>query len=340
MTAREIVLEQIHHRETFPIPFTLGFEGDVEQRLDEYYGGKAWQNWLTPYIVSLMAVDTVREEQISDSHTRDIFGGIWRNDRRPFHLEQPALIAPSFENYIFPDADAFLDDDQKKSAQKAFEDHPESFRVAVIGWGLFEQSWRIRGFDNALMDAVTEPNFYKELLGRLTELYLDFVNYCSDLPADAIMFGDDWGDQRGVILGPERWREFLKPCWAKVYEAVHAQGKFVISHGCGSVLDIMPDIIEIGMDVFESVQPEAAGMNPYDLKKKWGDRIVFWGCLGSQSTIPFGTPEQIKTEVRLLCKEMGRGGGYILSPAKALQPETPTENAAAVVEAFTNQERD
>jgi uroporphyrinogen decarboxylase len=97
----------------------------------------------------------------------------------------------------------------------------------------------------------------------------------------------------------------------------------------------MPDIIEIGMDVLESAQPEPAGMNPYELKRKWGEKITFWGCLGSQSTIPRGTPDEIRQEVRRLKREMGRGGGYILAPAKPLQPETPVENAAAVVEAFT-----
>lgn len=91
------------------------------------------------------------------------------------------------------------------------------------------------------------------------------VAQCADIPADAIMFGDDWGDQRGVILGPERWREFFKPRWATIYDTVHAQGKVVISHCCGSIADIMPDVIEIGLDVLESVQPEATGMNPYQL---------------------------------------------------------------------------
>ena len=152
---------------------------------------------------------------------------------------------------------------------------------------------------------------------------------------DAIWFGDDWGDQRGIIIGPKRWREYLKPRWAKIYAAVHRHDMFVIHHSCGSVADIMPDIIEIGLDVLESVQPEAAGMNPYELKRQWGDKLTFFGGLGSQSTIPFGTPEEIRAEVRRLRAEMGRDGGYILAPAKSLQPGTPTENAVAVFEAFT-----
>ena len=97
----------------------------------------------------------------------------------------------------------------------------------------------------------------------------------------------------------------------------------------------MPDLIDIGLDVLESVQPEASGMNPYELKKAWGDKITFWGCLGSQSTIPFGSPVEIHAEILRLRREMSEGGGYILAPAKALQPGTPTENAVAVVEAFT-----
>ena len=188
-----------------------------------------------------------------------------------------------------------------------------------------------------MMDAATEPDFYAEVLDRLTDLFLAFVHVWADVPADAIMFGDDWGYQRGVILGPERWRTFIKPRWARIYEAVHAQNKLAISHCCGSIVDILPDIVEIGLDVLESVQPEARGMNPYALKKRWGEQITFWGCLGSQSTIQFSSPAEIKAEVQRLCAEMGAGGGYILAPAKSLQPGTPVENAAAVVEAFTEQ---
>ena len=87
--------------------------------------------------------------------------------------------------------------------------------------------------------------------------------------------------------------------------------------------------------MLESVQPEAANMNPYALKRNWGDKITFWGCLGSQSTIPFGTPDAIRDEIAKLRREMSKGGGYILAPSKPLQPETPTENAAALVEALT-----
>jgi len=223
-----------------------------------------------------------------------------------------------------------------RSARRSGE-RPDSFSLVKMGWGLWESCWGIRGFENAMIDCIVEPDFFAELLDRLTETYMVRVAHCADLPVDGILFGDDWGDQRGVSIGPERWRKFIKPRYARIYDAAHAQGKIVLSHCCGSAADIIPDMIEIGLDVYESVQPEAAGMNPYELKKQWGDKITFWGCLGSQSTVPFGTPSEIHDEVRRLCREMGKGGGYILAPAKTLQPETPTENAVAVVESFINQ---
>ena len=352
MTPREIVLAQIRHRETTPVPFTLGFEGDVADRLDAHYGGKSWRDRLTPYIVRCGGIPTMDKEPLSgtgvppvlhgrDAHAtygRDKFGTLWRLDLRPFHLEVPAMQQPSFDGYAFPTADVFLAPGLKETVEQAKREHPGSFTLVNVPWGLWEHCWAIRGFENALMDCIAEPDFFEELLDRLTNLFLAHVAQCAAVPTDAIMFGDDWGDQRGVTVGPDRWRKFFKPRYAKIYDAVRAQGKLIISHCCGSVCDIMPDIIEIGLNVLESCQPEARGMNPYELKKRWGDKITFWGCLGSQSTIPFGTPADIRGEVRHLCKEMGRGGGFILAPAKSLQPETPTENAAAVVEAFTRQD--
>jgi uroporphyrinogen decarboxylase len=137
-----------------------------------------------------------------------------------------------------------------------------------------------------------------------------------------------------VTLGAERWRRFLKPRWAQLFAATHEAGKLVLCHSCGSVVEIIPDLIEIGLDVLESCQPEAEGMNPYALKRRFGRDLTFWGGLGTQSTIPFGTPAEIRAEVAKLKREMARGGGYILAPAKPLQPETPTANAVAVFESF------
>lgn len=335
MKYRDVVLEQIHHKDTPVVPYTLPFEKAVEQRLDAHFAGTEWRKRIEPFIVGVGAVETDLKRQVDERHVRDGYGGIWRQDMKPWHLETPPLANPSFDGYAFPKPEIFFRPDWKEEARRRCAEVKDSFLIGNLGWGLFERCWTLRGFENALTDAIAEPDFFEEMLDRLTELYLAFVDYTCDLPVDAILFGDDWGDQRGVIIGPERWRRFIKPRWARIYAAVHARGKLVMAHSCGSVADIMPDIIEIGMDVLESCQPEAAGMNPYELKRNWGDKITFWGCLGSQSTIPRGTPSEIQAEVRRLKKEMARGGGFILAPAKPIQSETPTENAVAILDAFT-----
>ena len=261
MTPREAVFNQVHHQESVEIPYTLSFEEEVGRRLDAHYEGPSWRQRLTPYIVKVDAVDTDPKEPLDGRYMRDAFGGIWRQDMRPMHLERPPLPEPSFDGYEFPQPGSFFRPEWKEKARCTCAECADSFLVGRLGWGLFERSWNLRGFTNALMDAAAEPDFFAEMLDRLMHLYLAFLNYTADLPVDGILFGDDWGDQRGVILGPERWRKFLKPRWATIYEAAHRRGKIVMSHSCGSVAEIMPDLIEIGLDVLESVQPEAAGMN-------------------------------------------------------------------------------
>ena len=333
MTPREIVLEQIHHRETAQIPYTLAFEEHVGTRLDEHFGGDSWRERLVPYIARCGSVARPPKEELDATHHRDAFGTVWRTDELPPSVVEPGLKAPSFQGYAFPSAETFLDLTVQADAKKLVGESSNSFTIVLTGLCLW-QSWYLRGFENTLMDCAAEEDFYGELLDRFTELCLALVEACADVRADAIMMGDDWGSQRGVMIGPERWRRLFKPRYTRIFEAVHDQGKLAIMHCCGSTADIQADIIETGLDLLESVQPEAAGMNPYGLKRAWGDEMAYWGCLGSQYTIPFATSAEVRQEIRRLRSEMGSGGGYILAPAKPLRLETPTENAVAVVEEF------
>lgn len=334
---KEMVYAQIHHEETEVIPYTLGFEGNVAEQLDETYGSDAWRSLLDNAIQHVPSPELVVDWDQGPLATDD-YGTTWRIDQRPFHLETPALPEPTLDGYEFPDVDDLLarrwDKTAALAAAEADQDH---FLVAGFGFGLFERLWTLRGFEDSLMDAAGNPGFYAALAEAVADHQIAIVERLLELPVDGIMFSDDWGYQRGVLLGPERWRRFLKHHLARMYNLVHAAGKVTLSHCCGSIASIMPDLVEIGLDVYESVQPEAQDNDPYTLKARYGDAITFWGGLGSQSTVPHGTPAEIKAEVNRLCREMGRGGGYILTTAKALQPETPVENAIAVIEAFLTQ---
>jgi len=333
-TPKERVYQEIAHQEAQPIPYTLGMEGDVAERVDAYYGNNDWRNRLDNAIRRAPAPNLVVDDSAGGTRVVDPYGTSWRLDRRPFHLETPVLSHTKLADYRFPDLSPLFDETWKQQATETILANPDYFWVAGFGFGLYERTWTLRGFTEIMMDAAADPDYYDALVERTAKHQMEIVDYLLQLPLDGIMFSDDWGYQKGVLLGPDLWRKYIKPRLARMYEQVHAAGKVTLSHCCGSVADIMPDIIEIGLDVLESVQPEASGMDPYALKAQYGERITFWGGLGSQSTIPFGTPQEIRDEVARLCREMGRGGGYILTPSKGLQPETPTENAVAVIESF------
>ena len=339
MTQKQRVIDQIQHKSTDHVPIArLDFEGDVAERLDGHYGGTDWRSLVKEHnhIVSVPGAGrygtAVDETAV---RFKDMFGATWRTDRRPIHLEESPLKEPSLAGYSFPDPEDLFEAGWKDEVLDLIDRNEGKFIVNGLGTGLFARSWIQRGYENALMDSLVEPDFYEELVERTTEFYLKVLDIVLTVPVDGIFFGDDWGYQRGVTLGPERWRRFIKPNMAKLYERAHQAGKFTLHHSCGKVDDIIPDLIEIGLDVLQSVQPEV--MDPYELKTKYGDNITFWGGLGSQRIIPFGTPDEIKSEIDHLCRDMSVGGGYILGPAKQLQPETPTENAAAVVEGFMAQ---
>lgn len=123
----------------------------------------------------------------------------------------------------------------------------------------------------------------------------------------------------------------------KILESIHKAGKKIINHVCGSVVSLIPDVIELELDILESVQPEAAGMNPYKLKRRYGRNLALWGGLGCQSVVTFGTPEQLRAEIRKLRRGMSRGGGYIMSPAKTINETVSEANLVAIYETFVEE---
>jgi uroporphyrinogen decarboxylase len=330
MLPRERVLAALRFTETQPLPYTLFIEDDVAQRLDQYYNDPGWREQVQNAIAWVTIPPLGVGEGFAGRYT-DPFGAVWRTDRRPYHLEQPPLATPDLSAYPWPAIDALWDEAALLQQIQAAQQRGQ-FIVVSTGFGLFERSWTLRGFENALTDMLLHPDFYAALLDGILELHLQIVARLLALPVDGILLSDDWGEQRGVIMGPRLWRQFIKPRAARFNAAVHAGGKWTFQHCCGNVTDILPEMIEIGLDVLESVQPEA--MDVYAIKRRFGHELRLWGGLGTQRLIPFGAPAEIRAEIARLRGELGRGGGYILAPAKPLMQEVPTENAAAVLEAF------
>lgn len=335
-TKRELVINQIQHHETQPIPYVLGVEDEVALQLDERWGSPDWRNRIDNAIAHIPMPHPdlgIGSWEPGIPHT-DLFQSKWVTNGTLTHLEEWPIKNPSLDDYTFPSVEACFTPGWEAEALRVIErNQGQKFLVCGIGFGVFERAWCLRSFDNALADSAESPAFYQALVEAITEHQLALLERILRLPVDGIMFSDDWGYQKGVILGPARWRKMIKPCYRRLYDRVHAAGKYTLNHICGSIAAILPDLVEIGLDVYESVQPEAANNNPYELKRCYGKDITFFGGLGAQS-MPHFTPEGVKQEIRRLRSEMSRGGGYILAPAKPIPTGTPVEVAAAAVEEF------
>lgn len=336
---RDIVRAQIDHIETDVVPYTMDFEGPSIERLTKHFGNEEWKKQIVPYIRIIGGTfdswDTMVQYDPNDPTKKiDAYGSRWTATDRIATVDHPALAETPLHAYKWPTLDDFLKPEKLARMQREAAENPDTYKVAMAGAGYFELMWRLLGMENALMKCIEDPEEYEEILDHLDVLLNQFVDECVKLPVDAVMFGDDWCDQRSCMMGPERWRRFIKPRLAGLYAKIHKAGKKTVNHVCGSVTPLIPDLIEIGLDVLESVQPEAADMNPYALKKRFGKDLTFWGGLGCQSIVTFGTPAELQTEIRKLRREMSVGGGYILAPAKTLNETVSLDNLLAIYNTF------
>jgi uroporphyrinogen decarboxylase len=207
------------------------------------------------------------------------------------------------------------------------------FAVAAYAGSVFEQSWYIRGLEDLMMDMLASPEtadyFFEKTAAFQKHAAVEFAR----AGVDILITGDDVAGQHGLLMSADTWRHFLKPRLADIVEAVKNVNPAcsVFYHSDGNVEPLIPELIEIGIDILNPVQPEC--MDPARIKGLYGNRLSFWGTVSVQRTMPFGTPNDVRKEVAARIREVGRGGGLILAPAHVLGPEVPWENIVAFFEA-------
>ena len=203
---------------------------------------------------------------------------------------------------------------------------------------LFELAWNLVGLEKFLMDFYDESEYIIRLLDRITEYNTRIGLKLIELGVDMIWMGDDFGTQNGMMISPAMYREHFKPRQKAMIQAFKkANSNIIIAyHSCGSILPIIDDLIEAGIDVLNPVQPLAAGMDLAVLKRLYGDRLAFFGGIDVQQVLPHGTENDVRREVELRFRQGGEGGGLILAPAHNIQPDTPPRNIFAMFEAITN----
>ena len=195
----------------------------------------------------------------------------------------------------------------------------------------------LRGVEQILLDLVLNPAIAECIFQRVTEFYLEYARRTFDAAGDGIdifFTGDDFGTQNGLFMSPEMWQRFLRPGFKAFVDLAKQYGRQVAHHSCGSIKPIIPDLIACGLDILNPVQPEAHDMDAGELKRLFGDRLCFHGSISIQRTLPFGTPEDVRNEVRERFRALGSGGGLIFCTAHNIQADTPVENIEALFDAY------
>ncbi|MBC8426569.1 uroporphyrinogen-III decarboxylase-like protein [bacterium] len=310
----------------------MGFTVEAKAKLRGHFGADDVEIPLENHLVRLGS-DIGFFTDLGEDRMEDVFGVVWDRsiDRDIGNVEGCVLAEPTLAGYRFPDP---LEPRFFESIEPRIEQFPDRFRVYQVGFSLYERAWTLRGMENLLIDFLEHPEFVHELLGAIADYNNTQVREALRYDIDAIYFGDDWGQQRGLQMGPATWREFIYPQLKRMYAVVRSSGKHVMIHSCGDVDEVFDDLVAAGLNCFNPFQPEV--MDVFALLPKYRGRLAFHGGLSTQRTLPFGTVDEVRAEtLRLL--ELGADGGYIFAPAHDVEGDVPLENMLAAIETVQRQ---
>lgn len=248
-------------------------------------------------------------------------------------VAHPLADAAAIDRYQAPDPLApglFVE------AERLIRRHQDEYWiVGMTVCTIFEAAWGLRGYEQLLTDFVTDPDLAGHILDIPLQHHLATASRLVDMGVDMIWAGDDVGAQHAMLMSPATWRRLLKPRLGAFVATLKGRNPAlkVAYHTDGCVYPIIPDLVEIGVDVLNPIQPQS--MDPARLKREYGDRLCFWGTIDIQQTLPSGTPDDVRAEVRERLSTVGAGGGLIIGPTHNVQLDTPLENLRAMVEAVT-----
>lgn len=332
MSKREIVRMALEWENPPYVPWAFGFTVEAREKLVEYYGTKDLEPILQNHILGLGSGVGFFED-IGNNRVKDIFGVVWdrSEDKDIGMIEGQVIPEATMQGYEFPDP---VDANIFSGIQERLDSGADGFRIFSIGFSLYERAWTLRGMETLMMDFLDNPGFVRDLLRSIADYNIAQTNKALEYDIDGIYFGDDWGQQHGLIMGPNLWHEFIYPELKRMYGVVKDAGKKVFIHSCGDVDELFDDLIEIGLDCFNPFQPEV--MDTDALMKQYHGKLAFHGGLSTQQVLPYGSVEDVVKQTEHLL-EMGAEGGYIFSPAHAVEGDVPVENMVAFIDTVKNQ---
>ena len=332
MNRRERVLKAVRFEEPDFVPYQIGLTIPAREKVEKYFGTDDVSEALGNHFAVAHSQPPDAWKEVRTGFWRDEFGVVW--DRTvDLDIGNPCefvIPEPTLRDYNWPDP---TDPRRFHEYEGLFANAAGRFMVSDLGFSLFERAWTMRGMENILMDMVENERFLDQFLDTICDWNVQVVRKMIEHPFDAVLFGDDWGSQRGLIMGPKLWRRFIKPRIMRMYKVVRDAGRIVMIHSCGKVDELFDDLAEAGVQVFNPFQPEV--MDTFAISKKYKGRLAFYGGISTQKLLPYGTPDEVRRGVRDIVKRIGAGGGYIASPAHDTPKDVPIENIIAMWEVLS-----
>jgi len=344
MTKRERFLAFANFRAVDRVPRRASYTENLQQRLTEYLGKSPYEHFDmdTGHGAGLEPPDGFKWPDYSAYHPGHENGknsfsidgnGVGHLNHGFYHFTEyisPLRNATSFkelQQYPIVNNKGWSDGKMRQARDDA---HAAGNFAAVFTGHMYENAWQVRGYEAFLTDLMVQRDWAEYLLDKYCDNNLRTAEAAGRNGYDLLQIGDDVANQKALMFRPDLWREVMKPRWAKVIAAArrHKPDIHVWYHSDGNVWDMLDDMVEIGLTILNPVQPEC--VDPLAIRRRFGKRLAFDGCVGTQSTFPFGTAEEMRRVVRGLVAALdGKSGGLMLSPTHVLEPEVPPENVVA-----------
>ena len=331
---RERVIAAVSHKGATPVPHDIELTVPLADKLCACLGiahEQLW-DWFDNHVEAML----YRKGQYLENEIyEDPFGVRWDRsgaDKDIGIITEYILKEPALGGYRIPEPNLDYVDEVTTELMAAGRD---SYKLGKVGFSLFERAWSLRGLENFLADLAGEEKFVCELFEQILEYNMKIIDRALTYQIDGFFLGDDYGQQRGLLMSPATWRRLIKPCLAKMFERVKLSGRTVALHSCGDLSAIIGDLIDIGLDIYQTVQPEIYSLK--ELKAQFGAHLTFWGGISTQQALPYATPDEVRKTAAETIKILGKGGGYIASPTHKVPADVPVENIIALAEAFRNQ---
>ncbi len=342
-TSKERVRAAVMHKDTDVVPANFECVGNVMDRLKAHFG------FTDDEQVRVRLGSDIRGIQpkyigpelkgYTDSKGNRIWQGFWGDRYRvhwngkgyesvpcDFQLDNLNTIE-ALKNYNWPRTEWF-DYESIKVQCEMYKD-----KAITIGYqGPFQFATHLRSMDKIMMDMVLEPEYAHYLFDRMLEFELEHYEkmlIAADGQIDILKACDDYGTQRGLLFSTDMWEEYFKENTKKLVDLAHRYGAMYHQHSCGAMEPLIPGLIECGIDILEPLQ-KLPGMDPKELKAKYGDQVTFLGGVDTQTILPFGTPEEVYNETKQVVDTLSRDGGYILMASQSFESDVPVENILAM----------